>query len=165
MKSSLLLFTVIFSLSLLTYTTSSTSPTFGDGINTLNAMGGIEPPDDAPIGPVGNTGAEYKFDAGFYQKIQDTILEEPHDGDPGVYDGERYYNVVMVVSRDDGDERDPDEVASENKDAIVKRLKLLGARDIASAESLSFVTASISVADVPGFSLHEEVYGLGDACL
>ena len=55
-----------------------------------------------------------------------------------------------------------DETAKENKDAIVKRLELLGAHDIIAAESLSFVTASIPVTDVPGFSLHEEIYAVGD---
>ena len=161
MKSELLFFVVIFSLVLLVYPINSVSQTLEDDVR-LDASDGIEPPDDVPVGPVGNTGAEYKFDAKFYQKIQDIMLEEPHDGDPGVYDGKRYYNVIMVVSSDDGDDRELDETASENKDAIVKRLELLGARDIISAESLSFVTASISVTDIPGFSLHDEIYALGD---
>ena len=154
-------FVVIFSLVLLVYPINSVSQTLEDDVR-LDASDGIEPPDGVPVGPVGNTGAEYKFDDGFYQKIHDIALEEPRDGDPGVYDGVRYYDVVMVVSRDDGDDRDPDDVAMENKHAVVKRLELLGARDIVSAEILSFVTASIPVADVPGFSLHDEVYGLGD---
>ena len=94
--------------------------------------------------------------------IQDLILEEPQDGGFGVYDGERYYNVIIVVSRDDGDDRTGDEVAEENKDAVVKRLEILGARDIFAAESLSFVTASIPVADIPGFALDDSVYKLGD---
>ena len=68
----------------------------------------------------------------------------------------------ILVSRNDGDGRDPDETAEEDKAAVMKRLELLGARNIVSAELLSFVTASIPVADVPGFSLHEEVYRLGD---
>ena len=123
--------------------------------------GGIIPDDDT-IGPVANTGAEYKFDDGFYQKIQELINTEPIDGDYGVYDGERYYDVLIVVSRDDGDDRTPDETAKENKDAVVKRLNILGAKNIFAAESLSFVTASIPVSDVPGFSLHDAVYALGD---
>ena len=80
-------------------------------------------------------------------------------------DGERYYHVMIVVPRDDGDSRNPDETATENKDAVVKRLKALGARDILAAESLPFVTASIPVGDVPGFSLHDEVYRMGDGDL
>ncbi len=122
--------------------------------------GGLIPEDGTPA-PVGNVDVKHKFDVGFYQKIQDIILEEPTDGDPGVYDGKRYYNVIMVVSRDD-DGRDHEEAAKENKDSVVKRLELLGARDIVAAKSLSFVTALIPVADIPGFSLHEEVYRLGD---
>ena len=124
--------------------------------------GGLIPDDDAP-GPVANVdAAEYKFDGGFYDKIRGLMAEAPQDGDPGVYDGERYYNVMIVVGRDDGDGRGSDETAKENKDAVVKRLQLLGARDIMAAESLSFVTASVPVADVPGFSLHDEVYAIGD---
>ena len=124
--------------------------------------GGLIPDDDAP-GPVANVdAAEHKFDGGFYDKIQGLMAEAPTDGDPGVYDGERYYNVLIVVGRDDGDGRGSDETAKENKDAVVKRLQLLGARDITAAESLSFVTASVPVADVPGFSLHDEVYAIGD---
>ncbi|MDA8001579.1 MAG: S8 family serine peptidase [Alphaproteobacteria bacterium] len=119
-------------------------------------------PQDDSVGPVANTGAEFKFDDGFYQKIQNLIDAEPRAGDPGVFDGVRYYDVILVVSRDDGDDRDPDEVARENKEDVVKRLGLLGARDVVAAETLSFVTASIPVAEVPGFSLHEDVYKLGD---
>ena len=121
----------------------------------------IEPVDNT-VGPVANVGAEYKFDEGFYQKIQDLIKETPQEGDPGVYDGTRYYSVILVVTRDDNDDRTGDETAKENKDALVKRLELLGARDIVAAESLSFVTASIPVGEVPGFSLHNEVFKLGD---
>ena len=119
-------------------------------------------PRDDSVGPVANTGAEFKFDDGFYQKIQNLIDAEPRAGDPGVFDGVRYYDVILVVGRDDGDDRDPDEVSKENKAALVKRLELLGARDIVAAGALSFVTASIPVAEVPGFSLHEEVFKLGD---
>ena len=123
------------------------------------AVPDIIPRDDG-VGPVANTVAEFKFDDGFYEKIS-RIIEEPQlSGDPGVFDGARYYNVILVVSRGDGP--DPDMVARENKDALVERLEALGARDIAAAESLSFVTASIPVAEVPGFSLHDEVFKLGD---
>ncbi len=80
-----------------------------------------------------------------------------------MHDGTRYYDVLIIVVRDDGDnDRDADETARENKDAIVQKLDLLGARNIAAAESLSFVTASIPVADIPGISLYDEVYAMGD---
>ncbi len=114
------------------------------------------------IGPVASVADQHKFDDGFYEKIQDLIRDTPNDDDIGVHDGVRYYDVILVVSRDDGDNRDPDAVAQENKDALVKRLALLGAQNIRSAESLSFVTASIPVADIPDFSIHDEVYRLGD---
>ena len=152
---------------LLIYPVSSLSQTAAeDGTGVGGVPGGGVPggiiPEDGKVGPVGSTGAEYKFDDGFHQKIQGLITEEPVEGEYGVYDGTRYYDVLIVVSRDDGDDRNPDETAEENKDAVVKRLELLGARDVISAQSLSFVTASIPVADVPGFSLHDEVYALGD---
>ncbi len=133
--------------------------------NTDNLESSVVPdiePTDNTIGPVANVGVEYKFDDGFYQKIQDLSKETPQEGDPGVYDGTRYYSVILVVNRDDGDDRTGDETAKENKGALVKRLELLGARDILAAESLSFVTASIPVGEVPGFSLHDEVFQLGD---
>jgi len=161
-KTALLLLAITLSLVILVYPAYSASQTATDGpSDTAGIPGGIIPGDDA-AGPVANVGAEHKFDDGFYAKIRGLIAEDPQDGDPGVYDGERYYNTIVVVGRDDGDGRNPDETARENKDAVVKRLETLGARDIAAAESLSFVTASIPVADVPGFSIHEEVYRLGD---
>ena len=158
----LLSFTAVFLLILLVYPHDSVSQTVGDdGGDGFNLPGDMDP-GDGPVGPVGNVDAEYKFDPGFYQKIQGLMLEEPRDGDLGVYDGKRYYNVILVVSRDDGDGRDSGATAEENKAAVAKRLDLLGARDITAAGSLSFVTASIPVAYVPGFSLHEEVYRMGD---
>ena len=149
------------SLILLAYPLGSMSQTAGDGAGASDILGGIDP-GDGPVGPVGNVDTWHKFDPGFYQKIQGLMLEEPRDGDLGVYDGKLYYNVIMVVSRDDGDGRDSDATAEENKAAVAKRLELLGARHITAAGSLSFVTASIPVADVHGFSLHEEVYQMGD---
>ena len=134
-----------------------------DGTEQPSVPGNLVPENDAAPGPVAAVDAAfYKFDDGLYSKIQDLILEEPQDGDFGVYDGERHYNVIIVVSRDDGDYRTGDEVAKENKHAVIKRLEILGARDIFVAESLSFVTASIPVADIPGFALDDSVYKLGD---
>ncbi len=120
----------------------------------------VVPGGDGPF--VAHTGAEYKFESGFHAKVLDLMQEPPSDGDPGVFDGSRYYDVIIVVARDDGDGRDHDKTAAENKAAVVEKLKSLGARDIASARSLSFVTASIPVAEIPGFALHDEVYKMGD---
>ena len=117
--------------------------------------------DDDTLGPAASIDAPYKFDGDFYDKIQGLISEVPQDGDYGVHDGTRYYDVIIVVARSD-DGIDADETARENKDTIVEKLDLLGARNIASAESLSFVTASIPVAKVPGISLYDEVYAMGD---
>ena len=110
------------------------------------------------------TSGSYKFDEGFYQKIQNLLPEEQsfQNGTRGTPSEVRYYNVIIVVGRDDGDGRDPDEVARENKDAVAKRLVLIGARDILIAESLSFVTASVPVGAILDFSLNDEIYRLGD---
>lgn len=119
-------------------------------------------PESDKVGPVGVTIETGKFDVGFYEKILALSLLEPDEGARNVYDGVRYYDTIIVVSRDDGDSRSGDETARENKDAIVKRLQAVGARNIIAAESLSFVTASIPVADIPDISLHEEAYKIGD---
>ena len=161
MNAVLLLVAVALSL-LLIYPARSMSQTATEGGTGGSGIPGGIIPEDGEVGPVGNTGAEYKFDDGFHQKIQDLIPGEPKEGDYGVYDGTRYYDVLIVVSRDDGDGRGADETALENKDAVAKRLELAGARNIVAAESLSFVTASVPVADIPGFSLHDEIYSIGD---
>ena len=119
------------------------------------------PETDSP-GPVGHTGVPAKFDEGFYEDVLTLLLEEPLDGAPGVYDGKLHRNVIVVVSRDDGDDRNPDIVSRENRAEVVERLERLGARDIVAAESLSFVTATIPVAEIPGLSVHDEIYRMGD---
>ena len=134
----------------------------GPGDAVPGAVPGGIIPDDDTVGPVAETGAEYKFDDGLYQKIQDLMAQAPMEGEYGVYDGVRFYDVLLIVTRDDGDDRDHDEVARENKEYLVSRLKEAGALNIRAAESLSFVTASVPVADVPGLSLHDEIYALGD---
>ena len=117
---------------------------------------------DNSVGPVGNVDGSYKFDDGFYQKIQQMIDTKPQDGAPNVHDGKIYHTVVFVVARDDGDLRSSDEVASENKEALAKRLADSGALNIRQGEVLSFVTASVPVTELPGLSLHDEIFGIGD---
>ena len=114
------------------------------------------------VGPVGNVGIQSKFDDGFYEKINGLMPDDTQARGAGADDSRRYYSTIIVVSRDDGDSRSADDVSRENRDSVVKRLNLLGARDVVAAESLSFVTASIPVGEIPGFSLHGEVYGMGD---
>ena len=65
----LLSFTVVHLLILLVYPRDSVSQTAGDDGGGFNLPGDMDP-GDGPIGPVGNVDAEYKFDDGFYQKIQ-----------------------------------------------------------------------------------------------
>ena len=120
-------------------------------------------PEGNVTGPVGNTGAvTEKFDDGFYDDVLALLQEEPLEGNTNVYDGRLHHNVIIVVSRDDGDGRDADLVSSENKADVVEKLNLLGARDVLAAESLSFVTATVPVVAIPGLSLHDEIYRMGD---
>ena len=134
-----------------------------DGVAVPSTVPGGAALGDLVPGPVANTGAAHKFDEGLYDKLVALAGETFEDGDYGVYDGERYYDVLVVVSRDDGDDgRAPDETAEENKASVVRLLEDLGAKNILAAGFLSFVTASVPVADVPGFSLSEEVYRIGD---
>ncbi len=106
-----------------------------------------------------------KFDDGLYQKIQKLAKEELNKGASGASGKSsvpRYYDLIVVVSRDDGDDRDPDDVARENKDAIVKRLKFVNAVNINPAETLSFVTASVPIDSIIDFAKSGEVYKIGD---
>ena len=114
------------------------------------------------VGPVGNVGIQSKFDDGFYEKISGLLQDDTQARGTGAYDGGRHYGTIIVVSRDDGSGRDADDVSRESRSATINRLKLIGALDIVAAESLSFVTASIPVGEISGFSLHDEVYGMGD---
>ncbi len=116
-------------------------------------------------GPVGNVDGSYKFDDGFYDKIQSMINTKPQNGAPNVYDDYTYHDVIFVISQDDGDQRDSDEVATENKNALTKRLDNVGAHNIRQGEILSFVTASVPVTELPGLSLHDEISGIGDGAL
>ena len=121
--------------------------------------GQIEPDPSQPIGPVTNVGLEYKFDPGFYDKILDIMDDPIIEGDPGIFDGTRYYDTILVISRGG---IDGDATAKQNKESLLIKLNEIGARDIYVAEVLSFITASIPVGDVPGISIHDEVYALGD---
>ena len=115
-----------------------------------------------PIGPLGTVDESYKFDDGFYERIQEMINVAPSDGVPNVHDGKIYHDVIFVVSKDDGDNRNPDLVAAENKKSLVKMLNDTGALNIKPAKILSFVTASVPVVALPGLSLHDEILKLGD---
>ena len=126
---------------------------------TIYAQTDIEPDPDQPIGPVTNVGLEYKFDPGFYDKILDIMDDPVIEGDPGVFDGTRYYDTILVISRGG---IDGDLTAKQNKESLLIKLNEIGARDIYVAEILSFITASIPVGQVPGISIHDEVYALGD---
>ena len=149
----------IFSLFLLfLYPLESASQT--DDENAQFEVPGNLIPDENTLSSAANVDIPYKFDGGFYDKIQGLISEVPQDGDYGVHDGTRYYDVLIIVAR--SDDKNAEETARENKDTIVEKLDLLGARNIEAAESLSFVTASIPIAKVPGLSLYDEVYAMGD---
>ena len=110
-----------------------------------------------------NIGDEYKFDPRFYEKILGIIESngEVHGASAdSVSDEQRYYNVILVVSRGYGDASD--EIVAENKNMLVKRLESIGARYIYRASSLSFVTASVPTHEIPGLSSYNEIFKIGD---
>ncbi|RNJ78277.1 MAG: hypothetical protein EB829_04940, partial [Nitrosopumilus sp. H8] len=114
----------------------------------------ITPADDAKSA---DELARLKFDDGFYSKIQNIT-----DGQAQGEDSVRYYGVIIVVSRDNGDGADPDYAARHNKKEVARQLDLLGARNIVQADVLSFVTAHVPVDAIPQVSLMGEVYRIGD---
>lgn len=120
----------------------------------------------------GQEGAPGKFEEGFYSKIQGIIgsgaaplaqRSSPEDDLEYVItleaDQDRRYHVIILVGGDG------DEEVRRNKAAIVAALEGMGARDIAPAASLPFVTASVPVTGIPRLSLHGAVAGLGDGGL
>ncbi|MDA7973444.1 MAG: S8 family peptidase [Nitrosopumilus sp.] len=142
-----------------------TGTVFADDAVTIgddDAVHLIPDPNDNKVGPLGNTGASEKFDPGLYEKVIQMIEDGPDSSAIGVYDGVRYYDLILVVARDYESGKDPDLAASVNKKALSDHLEFIGARNITVAERLSFLTASIPVSDIPRISLLDEVHALGD---
>ena len=52
-------------------------------------------PDNSTLGPVASIGAVHKFDDGLYDRLSVLAGQTFEDGDYGVYDGERYYDLVF----------------------------------------------------------------------
>ena len=108
-------------------------------------------------------GVHEKFDAGFYEKIQ-TLAGVPGQGISVRTDSDagEYYDVVIVVATHDADGND---ISEYNKDVVEAKLLDVGAQNIFVAERLSFLTASIPISAINAFSLHGEVYGMGDGLI
>ena len=117
---------------------------------------------DDPLPVINPTpaGIPEKFEEAFYEKILKTISKRSDLRSSGTTP--QYYTVVVVVERYGPDGTDVSEM---NKARIVEELKEAGAKDIASAETLSFVIASVPVDKIVGLSTHEEVHLLGDGQL
>ena len=119
----------------------------------------LKPPNNGTVDePV--EGVHEKFDAGFYEKIQ-TLAGVPGQGISVRADSDagEYYDVVIVVATHDADGND---ISEYNKDVVEAKLLDVGAQNIFVAERLSFLTASIPISAINAFSLHGEVYGMGD---
>ena len=119
----------------------------------------LKPPNNGTVDePV--EGVHEKFDAGFYEKIQ-TITGAPQQGISVRADSDagEYYDVVIVVATHDAEDND---ISEYNKDVVEAKLLDVGAQNIFVAERLSFLTASIPISAINAFSLHGEVYGMGD---
>jgi len=106
-----------------------------------------------------SSGVSAKFDDGLYDKIQGWIAEAGAGGAAGAPPTR---NVMIVVDRASPDGRDPDTVAGENKDTVVRVLGEIGARDIVRAESLSFVTATVPLTRLAELAAYGSVHKIGD---
>ena len=117
---------------------------------------------DKPLPVINPTpaGIPEKFEEAFYEKILKTISKRSDLRSFGTT--LQYYTVVVVVERYGPDGTDVSEM---NKARIVEELKEAGAKDIASAETLSFVIALVPVGKIMGLSTHEDVHLLGDGQL
>ena len=117
---------------------------------------------DKPLPVINPTpaGIPEKFEEAFYEKILKTISKRSDLRSFGTT--LQYYTVVVVVERYGPDGTDVSEM---NKARIVEELKEAGAKDIASAETLSFVIASVPVGKIMDLSTHEDVHLLGDGQL
>ena len=107
-----------------------------------------------------HAGIPEKFEEAFYEKILKTVSERSGPRSSGTTP--QYYTVVVVVERYGPDGTDVSEM---NKARIVEEMKEAGAKDIASAETLSFVIASVPVGRIMDLSTHEDVRLLGDGQL
>ena len=126
-----------------------------------NSFGATGPLDTPVVDKDVTSGIPEKFDDQFYEKVQD--LELPYFGH-GLRSSTiaGYYDIVIVVARYDALGND---IAEEQKNLVVKKLKKAGAVNIRAAESLIYVTASVPITQILDFSLHDEVYAIGDGRL
>ena len=109
----------------------------------------------APDSP--SAGAAAKFDSSFYDTVQTLVKQESYND--RLRSVVHYYDVVLTVARYDAHGND---ISAEQKEIVVEKLNEIGARNIVAGKNLLFVLASIPVGTILDFSLHDEVYGLGD---
>ncbi|MDD9801057.1 MAG: hypothetical protein OXU53_00660 [Deltaproteobacteria bacterium] len=109
-----------------------------------------------------STDVSAKFDDGFYDKIQGWIAGAGAGGAAGASGTPPERNVMIAVGRTSADGRDPDTVAAENKDTVVRVLGEIGATDVVRAESLSFVTATVPLTRLAELAAYGSVYRIGD---
>ncbi len=122
-----------------------------------------------------------KLDPGFYalvQKLMEQVQDEnllestfapqserkaqkltKQTQDENLQSPTTHHDVIITVNKYD---RDGTDFSETNKDAVVKILKDIGARDIKAADLLSFVTASVPVNRILEVSGHGQVYRMGD---
>jgi len=115
-----------------------------------------------PVAALATTDVSAKFDDGFYDQVQKWIAEAGAGGASGTSGAPSERNVMIAVGRVSADGRNPDVVAAENKDTVVRVLGELGARDVVRAESLSFVTATVPLTRLAELAVYGSVYRIGD---
>jgi len=91
----------------------------------------------------------YKFDAGFYEKIQSLQNATSH-GRAGDAVGASATHSVIIVT-DDG-----------HGDGLERTLKEMGSQSIFRSESLDFLTADIPIGRIAELAGYDHVYKLGD---
>ena len=96
---------------------------------------------------------EEKFDPFFHDKIKGLIGGEISGASA---DEDGLYNVIMVVNGGTDNE------IQENKDALVKLLEDIGAKNIKPAVVLAFVTADIPIQEIPSITGLAQIMQIGD---
>jgi len=115
-----------------------------------------------PVAALATTDVSAKFDDGFYDQVQKWIAEAGAGGASGTSGAPSERNVMIAVGRVSADGRDPDAVAANNKDTVVRVLGELGAKDVVRAKSLSFVTATVPLTRLAELAAYGSVYRIGD---
>ena len=106
-----------------------------------------------------------KYDAGFYNKIQNLISNQLQtDGAIGSSDSNATQTYSLLLIADRGNPPS-DAIATQSKQTIVSILEFCDAQNIYSASLLSFVTADVPLSCIADLAASDAVYIVGDGLL